>query len=26
VQQHQGMIECESKPGQTLFKIVIPLP
>ena len=26
VQQHQGMIECDSKPGQTLFKIVIPLP
>ncbi|CAN7424327.1 nitrogen regulation protein NR(II) [Rhizobacter sp. LjRoot28] len=26
VQQHQGMIECESQPGQTLFKIVIPLP
>ena len=27
VQQHQGMIECESKPGlETLFKIVIPLP
>jgi len=26
VQQHQGMIECVSEPGQTLFKIVIPLP
>jgi two-component system nitrogen regulation sensor histidine kinase GlnL len=26
VQQHQGMIECESDVGQTLFKIVIPLP
>ncbi len=26
VQQHQGMIECESVPGKTLFKIVIPLP
>ena len=26
VQQHQGMIECESQPGQTIFKIVIPLP
>jgi two-component system nitrogen regulation sensor histidine kinase GlnL len=26
VQQHQGTIECESVPGQTLFKIVIPLP
>jgi two-component system, NtrC family, nitrogen regulation sensor histidine kinase GlnL len=26
VQQHQGMIECESDVGRTLFKIVIPLP
>ena len=26
VQQHQGMIECESVPGKTTFKIVIPLP
>jgi two-component system nitrogen regulation sensor histidine kinase GlnL len=26
VQQHQGMIECESVPGKTDFKIVIPLP
>ena len=26
VQQHQGMIECESQPGQTIFKIVVPLP
>jgi len=26
VQQHQGMIECDSQPGQTIFKIVIPLP
>ena len=26
LQQHQGMIECESQPGQTIFKIVIPLP
>ena len=26
VQQHLGTIECESVPGQTLFKIVIPLP
>ncbi|CAG1018551.1 two-component system, NtrC family, nitrogen regulation sensor histidine kinase GlnL [Burkholderiaceae bacterium] len=26
VQQHQGMIECDSVPGKTTFKIVIPLP
>jgi two-component system nitrogen regulation sensor histidine kinase GlnL len=26
VQQHQGTIECDSAPGRTLFKIVIPLP
>jgi two-component system, NtrC family, nitrogen regulation sensor histidine kinase GlnL len=26
VQQHQGTIECESVPGQTVFKILIPLP
>jgi len=26
VQQHQGMIECESVPGKTNFRIVIPLP
>jgi two-component system nitrogen regulation sensor histidine kinase GlnL len=26
VQQHQGVIECASEPGQTIFKIVIPLP
>jgi len=26
VQQHQGMIECDSVPGRTIFKIVIPLP
>ena len=26
VQQHHGLIECESEPGRTLFKIQIPLP
>ena len=26
VQQHQGIIECESEPGRTVFKILIPLP
>ena len=26
VQQHQGMIECGSVPGRTIFRIVIPLP
>jgi two-component system nitrogen regulation sensor histidine kinase GlnL len=26
VQQHHGMIECESEPGLTDFKILIPLP
>ena len=26
VQQHQGTIECESEPGKTIFKTVIPLP
>jgi two-component system nitrogen regulation sensor histidine kinase GlnL len=26
VQQHQGIIECESVPGKTVFKILIPLP
>lgn len=26
VQQHHGMIECESLPGRTDFKILIPLP
>ena len=26
VQQHHGSIECESTPGRTEFKIMIPLP
>ena len=26
VQQHQGLIECDSEPGLTDFKILIPLP
>ncbi len=26
VQQHQGVIECESRPGRTEFKIMLPLP
>ncbi len=26
VQQHMGTIECESEPGRTVFKILIPLP
>ena len=26
VQQHRGTVECESEPGKTLFKILIPLP
>jgi two-component system nitrogen regulation sensor histidine kinase GlnL len=26
IQQHQGVIECESEPGCTLFKILLPLP
>jgi two-component system nitrogen regulation sensor histidine kinase GlnL len=26
VQQHHGLIECDSVPGRTDFKIVIPLP
>jgi two-component system nitrogen regulation sensor histidine kinase GlnL len=26
VQQHQGVIECESRPGNTEFRILIPLP
>jgi two-component system nitrogen regulation sensor histidine kinase GlnL len=26
VQQHHGTIECESAPGRTVFKLVIPLP
>ena len=26
VQQHQGTVECESEPGKTIFKVLIPLP
>ena len=26
VQQHHGLIECDSQPGQTDFKLLIPLP
>jgi two-component system, NtrC family, nitrogen regulation sensor histidine kinase GlnL len=26
VQQHLGTVDCESEPGRTVFKIVIPLP
>ena len=26
VQQHHGLIECDSGPGRTDFKILIPLP
>ena len=26
VHQHQGMIECDSAPGRTVFKVFIPLP
>jgi two-component system nitrogen regulation sensor histidine kinase GlnL len=26
VQQHHGLIECDSEPGRTNFKILIPLP
>ena len=26
VQQHHGLIECDSAPGKTEFKILIPLP
>jgi two-component system, NtrC family, nitrogen regulation sensor histidine kinase GlnL len=26
VQQHHGLIECDSEPGRTCFKLLIPLP
>ncbi|MBV8605426.1 MAG: PAS domain-containing protein [Pelomonas sp.] len=26
VQQHQGMIDCDSEPGRTSFRITLPLP
>jgi two-component system nitrogen regulation sensor histidine kinase GlnL len=25
VQQHEGMVECDSRPGRTCFRIVLPL-
>ena len=25
IQYHQGMIECESRPGRTVFTILLPL-
>jgi two-component system nitrogen regulation sensor histidine kinase GlnL len=25
VQQHQGVVECDSQPGRTSFRIVLPL-
>jgi two-component system nitrogen regulation sensor histidine kinase GlnL len=25
ISQHQGLIECNSKPGNTVFSILIPL-
>ena len=25
VQQHRGTIECDSRPGSTVFKILLPL-
>ena len=26
VEQHRGTIECDSTPGRTVFKILLPLP
>ena len=26
MQQHGGLIECESQPGQTIFKVLVPFP
>jgi two-component system nitrogen regulation sensor histidine kinase GlnL len=25
ISQHQGMIECKSEPGQTIFTVLLPI-